>query len=243
MCAIAAATSSVTRAIAASEGLIVPARTMLTEKRLEWLPVCRANQDDGEVPNLSCLDQRERFGQLVERTKAPRQADERIGILEEQHFAHEKVPTEHPPIEKRIGGLFLRQFDIAADGPAASLPGAAVGRRHQPGTATRHDREPKPRKAATDLAPERIVRMRLVEACRAEHCHAGADEVEGAETENELPGDAEHEAQFLQAGVGSFEEDSLPSAAHSPNGVVFAGPSALFTASIVVSIVTRAEAS
>ena len=106
--------------------------------------------------------------------------------------------------------MFLRQFDVAADGPAASLTGAAVGRRHQPGTATRHDREPKPRKAATDLAPERIVRMRLVEACRAEHCHAGADEVEGAETENELPGDAEHQAQFLQAGMGSFEEDFLP---------------------------------
>ena len=66
MCAIAAATSSVTRAIAASEGLIVPARTMLRRSAWNGFRVRRANQDDGEVLNLSCLDQRERLGQLVE---------------------------------------------------------------------------------------------------------------------------------------------------------------------------------
>ena len=136
------------------------------------LPEFGAHQHDGEVADLAGLDERRGLGDLVERPEPAGKGDERVGVLHEHDLADVEVAEGHPPVEVRVRLLLFRQLDVAADGPPARLPGAAVGALHDAGPAARHDGEAGARQACADLPRHLVVPVLVGHARRAESAEA-----------------------------------------------------------------------
>ena len=109
MCAIASGTLSVTRNRSRSVADTVPTVDHLPQQIRERLPVRRPHQHDRELQDLARLNQRQRFGQLVERAETAGQHDEGVRVLEEQHLAHEEVVAGDVAIEILVGKLLVRR--------------------------------------------------------------------------------------------------------------------------------------
>ena len=92
---------------------------------------------------------------------------------------------------------------------AATLDGAAIGRLHDSRAAARDRGEAGAREQSPRLARLPVVAVVLGEARRAEHRHAGADEVHPAERADELGEDPKGAPEFLEPGQRPAQELAL----------------------------------
>lgn len=111
----------------------------------QWPPVIDTDKDQRKLADLSRLDQRHCLEGFVHCPEPARKNQEGLGILDQHHLSHEKVLKHDDLVEVRICILLDRQNDVAADRLSTGIPCAAICRLHDSGTATRHDRETKPR--------------------------------------------------------------------------------------------------
>ena len=102
------------------------------------MPVISAHDYNGEALDLASLNQGDRFEHFIERSRATWQNNERVGIFHQQRFADKKVVHRDEAIEIAIWLLLHRQLNIATDGTAAHVFGAAVRRFHDSGSAAGH---------------------------------------------------------------------------------------------------------
>ena len=93
-------------------------------------PISCSKQHDRKVANLLRLNQGERFKEFVKRAEAAGKNDEAQTVFHEHHLAHKEVFERQAVRLIRIGLLFERQFDVAADREAACFERAAVGGLH-----------------------------------------------------------------------------------------------------------------
>ena len=110
----------------------------------DFLPVIRSINKDGDpFVDLPGLRQREDLEHLVEGAEAAGKNHQRLGQIGEPQLAHEEVVELE--VERGrdvgIGPLLEGQQDVHADGFAAGLVRAAVGRFHNAGTAAGGDDE------------------------------------------------------------------------------------------------------
>src|SRR6266545_1709996 len=175
----------------------------------ERLPELGAHQHDGEVADLAGLDERRGLADLIERPEPAGQGDEGVGVLHEHDLADVEVAERHPPVEVRVRLLLLRQLDVAADGPPARLPGAAVGALHDARAAARHHREAVARQARADLPRHLVVPVLVRHAGRAKHGDAGPDEMQRAEAADELGEDAQRAKELDEPRLGTRQEAVL----------------------------------
>ncbi len=181
----------------------------LAQETDERHPVRRADQDDRKAGDLACLNQRQRLGQLVERAEPAGQHDERVRVLEQQHLAHEEVVAGDEAIEVRVRRLLERQLDVAADRSAAGVARAAIGGLHQARAAAGHHGEAERAHAAADFARDLVERMRLAESRRSEDRDARPDEVQRAESADEVAHRAREQLDLAQPRVRSFEKRAI----------------------------------
>ena len=66
--------------------------------------------------------------------------------------------------------------------------------------------KPRPAERAADFAGHRVVAVVLVEARRSKHRHARSNEMQRAESANEVAARAHQQPEFLEAGMRAFEE-------------------------------------
>lgn len=166
-----------------------------------------SDQYDGKLGDGAGLHEGEGFIEFVHGAHTSGHDDEGIGILYEQHFAHEEMFEGDGCIHIRIHFLFERQLNIATDGAAAILESPAVGSFHDPRSAARHCIETQQSDPLADLACHLVIRMVFFEAGRSENGDGGADEVEGTETLDKLAKNPEGEKQFIATGFGPFQEN------------------------------------
>src|SRR5687768_4072916 len=107
----------------------------------EATPIFGAEEHDWKIGNLLRLDERERSVELIERTEASRESDERLRVLDEHRFANEEVAKLQCLVDPLIDVLLEGQFDVAPDGDCASLLGSFVRRFHDAGTSAGDDVE------------------------------------------------------------------------------------------------------
>src|SRR5690606_4717948 len=88
---------------------------------------------------LAGLGQGEDLEQFIEGAEAPGKNDYGPGHMREPELAHEEIVEFEIELGGyvRIGGLFMRQPDIQADGASSRVGRAAIGRLHQAGTPAR----------------------------------------------------------------------------------------------------------
>lgn len=161
------------------------------EEGFHGFPEFGAHDDDREVFDFSSLDEGERLKHFIHGAEAAGHHDESIAVLQQKHFPNEEVFHRYPLIEVRIVGLLKRKFDVAADGAAIDVFGAAVSGLHDTGTTARDDGESEFGDGGAHLAGELVRRMVFLEACGAKHCDARADKVKGAEAVEEVTNDFE----------------------------------------------------
>src|SRR6476646_10610910 len=90
------------------------------------VPVSAAEEYDGEVADLFCLNESERFEEFVKRAEAAGKDDEAETVFNEHHLAHEEVFELQTARLIRIGPLFERQLDVAADRNTAGFKRASI---------------------------------------------------------------------------------------------------------------------
>lgn len=95
------------------------------------MPECAAHKNHRHRTGLAGLDERERFGQLVEGAEAARHDDIGGGIFDEGDLARKKMPKAQAEILVSVGVLLLREFDVQADTGGFAGERALVGRFHQ----------------------------------------------------------------------------------------------------------------
>ena len=169
-----------------------------------------ADEDDGKIGDLAGLDERERLAELVEGAQAAGQRDKGVGVLEEQHLAHEEVAAGDRAIQILVGRLFEGQLDVAADRAPAGLARAEVGGLHESWAAAGHDREPDARDRRPNFPAEGVEGVRGRKARRPEHRDTRADEMEGAESRDEVAQRAHDQPEVFRPGMRSLEQDAVP---------------------------------
>src|SRR3982074_197486 len=100
-----------------------------------------AKENHRELVDLSCLDQRQRLEQFVERAEAAGEDDERDAVLDEHRLPHEEVAEVDDGVDVRIGTLLEGELDVAADRASAGELRALVRRLHDSRSGTGDDRE------------------------------------------------------------------------------------------------------
>src|SRR5205823_4488019 len=138
------------------------------------------------------LDQGEGLEHLVEGAEAAGEEDEAFGVLHEHGLAAEKVTEVEGDVDVRVGALLFGQLDVAADGQAVGLVGAAVGGLHDAGSAAGDDGEAGLGQASAEVAGSGVHRVGFGRACRAEHGDGGPDVGEYVEGVDVLAGNAQH---------------------------------------------------
>src|SRR5205807_8768739 len=84
-------------------------------------PEVTIDEHEREVADLGRLDQRERLKQLVERSVATWEHDERVRVADEHHLAREEVMEVETEIEIVVWQLLERQLDVEPHRRRASL--------------------------------------------------------------------------------------------------------------------------
>src|SRR5438876_580652 len=112
----------------------------------------------------------------------------------------------HAAVEVGVCCLFGRQLNVAADGAATGLFGAAVGRFHDPGAASGHDCESKPRNGRTHFSSEFVMRIVALNARRAENGYAWTDEVKRAKSAQKIAHHPQKGEKLGKTRTRPFEE-------------------------------------
>src|SRR5437660_5386029 len=107
----------------------------------QTFPVRRTDQRNGEMQDLSRLDQGESFEQLIGGPESSREDDESFRILDEHRLAHEEVAEVDPELYPSIQLLLEGKLDIAANGKAAAFRAPAVRGFHDPRPSSGDDGE------------------------------------------------------------------------------------------------------
>ena len=77
------------------------------EEIQQRMPEFSAHEDEGKFLDLSGLDEGGDLEDLVQRAEAAGQGDEGVGILHQHQLPDEEMAERDPPIEVRVGPLFL----------------------------------------------------------------------------------------------------------------------------------------
>ena len=112
-------------------------------------------------------------------------------------------------VEVGVRRLLERQLDIAANGPATDLFGAAVRRFHDAGSAAGHDSETQPRNRFAHLSREFVMWIVDLDAGRAKHGDAWSNKVQDAKTAKKIAHHSQESNEFVEARPRSFEEDFI----------------------------------
>ena len=107
----------------------------------EAAPVLGAEEDDGEVPDLVRLDERERLEELVHRPEPPGEDDEGTRVLHEHRLADEEVPEVDRVVEIWVAFLLEGKLDVAPDRGDAGRLSAAIRSFHHARATARDDGE------------------------------------------------------------------------------------------------------
>ena len=164
----------------------------LPQLRVVILP----HNDEREVLNLPRLHESEHFKKLIHRSKATRQDDKGVGVLEEKHLPDKEMLQSDVSVQICIGLLFRRQVDVATYGDATGFLCSAIGGFHNSWPATRHDSEAETRNGFADFARASVVGMSFWKPRTAEHRHTGTAKMQGAEPSNEFHQHATDEFEF-----------------------------------------------
>ena len=161
------------------------------------------------MADLPGLNEREGLEQLVDRADAARQHDERIGVLDEQDLTNEEVVARDASIKIPVRPLLMRECDVAANGTAPRLAGAAIGRFHQAGPAAGQDGETDVGEPMSYETAQGIVRMVGTKPCGAEDGDAGAHEVEHSKAAKKVRNGAHEQDQLAESRMRTPEQDLI----------------------------------
>jgi hypothetical protein len=151
------------------------------------VPVPRPDQRDRELPHLVGLDQRQRLEELVQGAEAAGEEDEPLRRLHQHHLARVEVAEGDGEVDVRVRILLVRELDVEADGEAAGLLGAAVGRLHHARPAAGDDGEARLSQEPPALARLLVVVVPGRDPRRAEHGRGRPrDPVDGLEAAQQL---------------------------------------------------------
>ena len=158
--------------------------------------------------DLPRLDEGQRLEELVERAEAAREEDERLGRLHEHRLPGVEVAERHADVAVRVQVLLVRQLDVEADGDAARLLGAAVGRFHDARTAAGDNGEAGVDGKSSETPRVLVPGVALRRARRAEDRHARhADRLDGEEALAKLVGD--HCDVLLDVRIAALEDPGV----------------------------------
>lgn len=174
-----------------------------------FFPVIGPHEDDREVIEFIRLDKSQGFEQFVECAEAAGHDDEGVAIFDQHHFAHEEVAQGDMGIQVWIGVLFVRQFDIAGDGAAADIFGAAITGLHDAGASAGHDGESHFCGGRSHLTGQLVMRIIFLGAGGPKNGDAWADEMQSTEAAEHVPSDAHQGDGFFGARLGAGEEEPV----------------------------------
>src|SRR5437762_10282764 len=117
----------------------------------------------------------------------------------------------HPDaaIEISVCGLLGCQLNVAADGAATGLFGAAVRRFHDPGAAAGHDSESELRDGRAHFPSELAIRIIAFNPSRAENGHTWTDEVQDAKSAQKIAHDSQKGEELGKTRTRPFEKDLI----------------------------------
>src|SRR5580692_968362 len=174
----------------------------LLEPAEQAVPVPAADEDDRELGDLPGGDQRERLEQLVHRAEAAGEHHEGLRVLDEDGLADEEVAELHPDVHVVVEAGLHRQLDAEADGDAARLGGALVGRLHDPRAAAGDHRIAGLDQSGGDLVGQPVLGRVPFRPRRPEDGHGHAELGQQAESLDELRLDAHHPPRVCVHPVG-----------------------------------------
>ena len=171
------------------------------------------DEDHGDAPAFSRLDEGHRFEQLVEGAESAGHDDVGRGELDEHVLAREEVAERLRDVLVGVGVLLVRQLDVEPHRRALAEVGAFVGRFHHAGAAAGDDGEAGVRQFARDALGEQVIRMVGDDAGAAEDAHRRPDGGQPLGALDEFGHDAEDAPGFASVvldvlgvddGVGEF---------------------------------------
>ena len=163
-------------------------------------PEFPADQDYRNLAALSGLNQRQAFGELVDRAESARQHDVRRRKADEHHLAREKVSEVDADILILVARLLVRQHDVEPYRGGASRVRAVIGGLHQAWSASGNHREAGVGEKAGDAFRLFIVGMSRADAGAPEHADGGPDIAQLLRCDREFCHNAEHPPRFLAVG-------------------------------------------
>ena len=87
-----------------------------------------AEEDQRKSRDALRLHKRDHFKKLIQGAKTARHENEPHAVFHKAHLAREEIMEMDGDVRITIAGLFVRQFDIQANGFAAGLHGLLGGR-------------------------------------------------------------------------------------------------------------------
>ena len=117
------------------------------------------------------MHQRDDFKKLVQRSKTAGHENKTDAVFDEANFAGKKIMKMDRDVRVAIALLFVRQFDVQADGFAPRLGRAAIGRFHDARSAAGDDPQIIFRQAFANLHRHFVIRIGWARARRAENGH------------------------------------------------------------------------
>lgn len=87
----------------------------LLNKCIYVTPILLTHENYGKVRNLSRLNERHCFKELIKRSKAARHDDKGKRVLHKKEFPHVEVPKRVVGIQVAVGPLLMGETDIAAN--------------------------------------------------------------------------------------------------------------------------------
>ncbi len=179
----------------------------LLDETDQLFPVIGTHDHDWKILDFPILNERERLKKLVERAGATGHHNKRVGILNQQRLADEKIMQPDAEIEIGVGRLFEWQLDIASDRAAANLFCAAVCRFHNPWTSAGHHSETEPRNGGAHFSSQLVMWIVRPDAGRAKDRHAGSNEMQRAKSAQKIAHDSQQRQKLCEARARTFEEN------------------------------------
>ena len=172
-------------------------------------PVGLAHNNDGKIPHLLRLDEREGFKQFVHGSKSPWHDHKTIAVFHEQGLADKEVIDRHATVEVGAGLLFEGELDVAANTRTSRIACPAIRRLHDAWSASGHYSESHPGNGRTHLAGKAVIGMILRETGRTKNCDAWAHKMQRAKTPDEVHHHTEQQSQIPQPRIGAAEQSAV----------------------------------
>lgn len=171
-----------------------------------------AEKDEWITRNAAGLDEGEHFKKFVERSKTTGHEYEGDAVFYETNFAREKVMKMDRDIRVRIAFLFVRQFDVQADGSSLGRQCAAVGSFHDARSAAGDDGEIVFGQFPREMNGGFVIPIGRQQSRGAEHGYAGPDLRECFKRIHEFRHDAKNAPRVF------LDEGELVVAVHGGEG-------------------------